>query len=348
MTQVKAPPAPTSTVADDVPRREMGAIQALGVRLIEHQTAAVSIALVLLVVFFTASDAASFATRTNAINLSLDASAVMLIAAGTTFVMISGGLDLSIGSVVVFSSVVSAKAMSGHADTWMTVLQGLGVAVACGLAWGAANAFCIVRLQLPALIVTLASLSAAQGAAELIAGETDIPDVPGKLVATIGTNDLLGVPYLVWIAAAIVLVLGAILAFTRFGSRTYCIGSGQEAARRAGVPVSRHTFAIYCLSGALAGLTGFLTLAQFGTTSLDGHASDVLTAITAVVLGGVSLYGGSGVMFGTVIGVFIPVVLANGFTIVGLAATWQQIAVGAVLVMAVYLDRLRRQSRDMA
>ena len=150
-----------------------------------------------------------------------------------------------------------------------------------------------------------------------------------------------------WIVAVVTVVLGLILAWTRFGSRTYAIGSGAEAARRAGVNVARHNVWLYAMSGTLAGFTGFLTLAQFGTTTLDGHQSDVLMTITAVVLGGVSLYGGTGGMFGTVIGVFIPVVLASGLTMSGLQQAVQQIAVGAVLLGAIYLDRLRRLSRDL-
>jgi ribose transport system permease protein len=314
--------------------------------LLQNQTGAVTVALGLLLVTFSVLLPASFATRNNGVNLALDASSILLVAAGTTYVLIAGGLDLSIGSVVVFSSVASAKVMTGRADTWTTVLVGLGVAVAVGAAWGALNGFFIVRLGLPALIVTLATLSIGQGGAERLAGDQDIPNMPGKLVNGIGIGRFLGIPYIVWIPVAVTLVLGLILAFTRFGSRTYAIGSREQAALRAGINVRRHTFVLYVQSGALAGLSGFLGLTQFGTTSLDGYTFIVIAAITAVVLGGVSLFGGTGGMLGTVVGVFIPVAIASGFAMLGLPSSIQQVFVGCVLIFAVYLDKLRRRSRD--
>ena len=136
-----------------------------------------------------------------------------------------------------------------------------------------------------------------------------------------------------------------VLAATRFGRYTYAIGSNEEAARRAGVNVDRHLIKVYALAGTLAGLAGFLSLARFGTTTIGGHATDNLQAIAAVVIGGTSLFGGIGTILGTVFGVFIPAVLQNGFVIVGVQPFWQQVAVGAVLIVAVYLDQLRRRSQ---
>jgi ribose transport system permease protein len=333
--------------AEPVAAHEYNATQRAVLKLVEHQTVAVSIALLVLIGFFSLRNADAFATVSNFKNLALDASAILPIAAGVTFVMIAGGLDLSVGSVLVFSSVVSAKWMAGQPDTWTTVVVGLAIALGAGFAWGVVNGILIVRLGLSPLIVTLGTFSAAQGAAEVIASNNNIAAIPSKLVSTIGTSEVLGVSYLVWIAAFVTLVLGVVLAWTRFGVRTYCLGSNREAARRAGIKVGRHNMVLYTMSGTLAGLSGFLSLAQFGTTSLSGHVGTELQAITAVVLGGVSLSGGTGLMLGSVIGVFIPVVLNNGFTIVGLANEWQRVAVGVVLVWAVYLDRLRRLSRNL-
>jgi ribose transport system permease protein len=146
------------------------------------------------------------------------------------------------------------------------------------------------------------------------------------------------------IAFAVALLGGILLAATRFGRYTYAIGSNEEGARRAGVAVDRHLIKVYALAGTLAGLAGFLSLARFATTTLGGHSTDNLQAIAAVVIGGTSLFGGVGTMLGTVFGVFIPAVLQNGFVIVGLQPFWQQVAVGAVLIIAVYLDQLRRRS----
>ncbi len=138
------------------------------------------------------------------------------------------------------------------------------------------------------------------------------------------------------------------LHLTRFGRYTYAIGSNAEAARRAGISVSRHLIKVYALSGLLSGLGGVLSLAYFTTTTISGHVTDNLTAISAVVIGGTSLFGGSGTMFGTVVGVFIPVVLASGLVIVGVQSFWQQVVIGAILVIAVYFDQLRRRARSRA
>ena len=129
---------------------------------------------------------------------------------------------------------------------------------------------------------------------------------------------------------------------TRFGRYTYAVGSNEEGTRRAGVAVDRHLITVYGLCGLLAGLAGFLSLARFGTTTIGGHSTDNLNAIAAVVIGGTSLFGGVGTMLGTFFGVLIPAVLQNGFIIVGVQPFWQQVAVGAVLIIAVYLDQLRR------
>jgi ribose transport system permease protein len=137
-------------------------------------------------------------------------------------------------------------------------------------------------------------------------------------------------------------VFGIVLAQTRFGRYTYAVGSSAEGVRRAGVSVDAHLIKVYTLMGGLAGLAGFLNLARFGTTTIGGHTTDNLNVIAAVVIGGTSLFGGIGTILGTVFGVFIPAVLQNGFIIVGVQPFWQQVAVGIVLIAAVYLDQLRR------
>ena len=133
---------------------------------------------------------------------------------------------------------------------------------------------------------------------------------------------------------------------TRFGRYTYAIGSNAEAARRSGIAVTRHLVLVYLLTGMLAGVAGFMSLAYFGTTNISGHTTDNLDAISAVVIGGTSLFGGIGSMFGTVIGVFIPAVLKKGFDIIHVQDFWQMIAVGAVLVAVVWFDQRRRHNRD--
>ena len=201
----------------------------------------------------------------------------------------------------------------------------------------------MTKAKIPSFIVTLGTLGMALGAALLITGGVDERDVPFKLVETIGTGRLFGqIPWLVVIAAVVALVFGIILAQTRFGRYTYAIGSNEEGVRRTGVNVDRHLIKVYALCGALAGFAGALSLARFGTTSIAGNTTLNLDAIAAIVIGGTSLFGGVGTILGTVVGVFIPAVLRNGFVIVGVQPFWQQVAVGAVLIIAVYLDQLRR------
>src|SRR6185295_11374421 len=230
---------------------------------------------------------------------------------GLTYVIITAGIDLSVGSVLVFASVISARAMNaGGGDNWGVIIVGVVVGLLAGVAWGILNGFLVTKAKIPSFIVTLGTLGMDLGAALLITGGVDERDVPFKLVETIGTGRLFGqIPWLVVIAAVVALVFGVVLAQTRFGRYTYAIGSNQEAARRAGVNVDRHLIKVYALTGTLAGLAGFMSLARFGTTTIGGHSTDNLDAIAGVVIGGTSLFGGVGTILGTFFGVLIPAVL---------------------------------------
>jgi ribose transport system permease protein len=300
-----------------------------------------------LIIAFAIAEPDSFATVNNARNLATNAAILLVIAVGMTFVIITAGIDLSVGSVLVFSGVVSAKLMNSiGGDGWGVIIIGLLAALGCGLAWGVLNGLLITKARVPPLIVTLGTLGMALGLAQIITGGVDVREVPTRLVTSIGVGRLFDqIPWLVAIAAAVAIVFGIWLAFTRFGRHTYAIGSNDEAARRAGINVDRHLIAVYGLSGTLAGLAGFMSLARFATTTIGGHSTDNLQAIAAVVLGGTSLFGGIGTVLGTVVGVFIPAVLENGFVITGVDPFWRDVAVGAVLILAVYLDQLRRRTQ---
>ena len=315
-------------------------------RLIAGSSAPIGLILVGLIVVFSVLEYENFVSVSNARNITTDAAVLLVLAVGSTFVIITAGIDLSVGSVLVFAGVVAAKAMEAVGGEGVgTLLVGLAAALASGLGWGALNGFLIAKAKIPALIVTLGTLGMALGAALLITGGVDQRDVPFKLVETVGSGRLFGeLPYLVLIAFGVALAGGILLAATRFGRYTYAIGSNEEGARRAGVAVDRHLIKVYALAGTLSGLAGFLSLARFATTTIGGHSTDNLQAIAAIVIGGTSLFGGVGTMLGTVFGVFIPAVLQNGFVIVGLQPFWQQVAVGAVLIIAVYLDQLRRRT----
>jgi ribose transport system permease protein len=307
----------------------------------------IGLILVGLLLVFSALEYDSFVSSSNARNVATDAAVLLVLAVGMTFVIITAGIDLSVGAVLVFSGVVAARLMNSvGGDGWGTILLGLAAALGAGFGWGLLNGFLVAKARIPALIVTLGTLGMALGSALLITKGVDEREVPFKLVDTIGTGRVFDqIPYLVIIAFAVALVFGVVLAATRFGRSTYAIGSNEEAARRAGIPVDRHLIKVYALAGALAGLAGFMNLARFATTTIGGHDTDNLQAIAAVVIGGTSLFGGIGTMLGSVFGVFIPAVLQNGFVIIGVQPFWQQVAVGAVLIGAVYLDQLRRRSQ---
>jgi ribose transport system permease protein len=304
----------------------------------------IGLILVGLIVIFSILEPENFTSVNNARNIATDAAVLLVMATGMTYVIITAGIDLSVGSVLVFSGVIAAKLMNEvGGNNWGVIIVGLVAALAAGLAWGLVNGFLVAKAKIPAFIVTLGTFGMSLGLALVISGGVDERNVPFKLISTIGIGRLFSqIPYLVIISLAVALVFGVILAQTRFGRYTYAIGSNQEAARRAGVNVDRHLIKVYALAGTLAGLAGFMSLARFGTTTIGGHATDNLDAIAGVVIGGTSLFGGVGTILGTVFGVFIPAVLENGFVIVGVEAFWQQVAVGAVLIVAVYLDQLRR------
>jgi ribose transport system permease protein len=343
MTDVTTAPADEPELDDDVEGRPAPFWQ----RLVAGSSTWIGLILLALIVVFSLLEYDSFVSTANARNIATDAAVLLVLATGMTYVIITAGIDLSVGGVLVFSGVVSAKAMNAAGgDNWGVIFLGLAVGLLGGLAWGLINGFLVAKAKIPAFIVTLGTLGMSLGAALVISGGVDEREVPFKLITTIGTGRAFDqVPYLVLIAFAVAIVFGVILAATRFGRYTYAVGSNEEAARRAGIPVDRHLIKIYALAGTLAGLAGFLSLARFSTTTLGGHDTDNLQAIAAVVIGGTSLFGGIGTMLGTVFGVFIPAVLQNGFVIIGVNPFWQSIAVGAVLIAAVYLDQLRRRSQ---
>jgi ribose transport system permease protein len=316
-------------------------------RLVAGSSTWIGLILLGLIIVFSLLEPDSFVSSANARNIATDAAVLLVLATGMTYVIITAGIDLSVGGVLVFSGVVAARAMSAAGgDNWGVIFLGLVVGLAGGLAWGLINGFLVAKAKIPAFVVTLGTLGASLGAALVITGGVDEREVPFKLITTIGTGRAFDqIPWLVLIAFAVAIVFGVILAATRFGRYTYAVGSNEEAARRAGVPVDRHLIKVYALAGTLAGLAGFLSLARFSTTTIGGHDTDNLQAIAAVVIGGTSLFGGIGTMLGSVFGVFIPAVLQNGFVIIGVNPFWQNIAVGAVLITAVYLDQLRRRSQ---
>ncbi|GAA5181379.1 ABC transporter permease [Rugosimonospora acidiphila] len=307
--------------------------------------------LVGLVVFFTIAAPGTFLTQYDVTQIATNAAIYLVLGVGMTFVIITGGIDLSVGSVLILSGVLAAEYVAHHGGYkagWPTIIVGILISVATGTAWGVLQGFVCAKAKVPPLIVTLGGLGVALGVARIVTTGNDVAGgAPNALVSTLGLGKLFGViPWLVVVAVVCTVAFGLILAYTRFGRYTYAIGSNAEATRRVGIKVERQLIKVYALSGAMAGIAGVMSLAFFHTTTIAGHSTDNLAVITAVVMGGTSLFGGRGSIVGTVIGVFIPAVLNSGLVIIGVQQYWQDVAVGVVLVFAVYLDQLRRRSRE--
>jgi ribose transport system permease protein len=306
--------------------------------------------LVALVGFFSIAAPGKFFTSYDLTQIAVNAAIYLVLGVGMTYVVITAGIDLSIGSVLVLAAVAAGEYNIHHGGaeaSWSTVAVCVALALAVGTAWGALQGGLIATGKVPPLIVTLGGLGTALGIAELATGGQDPAGAAANnLQNTLGYGKLFGVPWLVILAAVVTLVFGLVLAGTRFGTHTLAIGSNPAAGQRAGLRVGRHLVKVYALMGLLAGLGAVMWLASYGTTSIAGHSSDNLKVITAVVLGGTSLFGGRGSVLGTVIGVFIPAVLTTGLIVIGVQQYWQDVAVGVVLVAAVYIDQMRRRTRD--
>jgi ribose transport system permease protein len=308
----------------------------------------ITLALVAIIAIFAVlAPSGTFLSAFNLRNIANDGSVVLLFAVGATLVIISGGLDLSQGSVATFAGVATALSMkamtAGGMGAWPTIACGTIVGVVGGGAWGAVNGWLISYARLNSFVVTLGSFGTALGVARLMSDGTTAYGTPAQFTDSIGLGVWFGIPAPFLISAATATAFGLMLAWTRAGEHIYLVGSNEEAARRAGIDVRRQIFKVYMLSGLLAGLAGVIDTARFAGASVStGHITEVVAAIAGVVIGGASLVGGVGVMLGSAIGVFIPTVLNNGLVILKIERFWQEVAVGIILVAAVAFDQWRR------
>ncbi|ABG03914.1 inner-membrane translocator [Rubrobacter xylanophilus DSM 9941] len=284
----------------------------------------------------------SFLTVTNFFNVGTQIAVILILALGQTFVIVSGGIDLSVGSVLALAGVVFG---------WATAVAGLPLAPAlllglgAGAAAGLVNGLLITLGNLPPFIATLAMLSAARGLALVISGGVPLSPIP-EPVRHLGSGDLFGaVPLPVVLMIAMWLLTAAILRYTYPGRCMYAIGGNEEAARLSGIGVGRQKLLIYTLSGLFAGVAGILQTARLASAQPQAGFTFELDAIAAVVIGGASLTGGVGTASGTLIGALILGVLRNGLNLLNVSAFWQQVVIGAVIALAVMTDTLRRRRK---
>jgi len=312
------------------------------------QTFQIVSVLFIITAIFSAIAPSTFFTLFNFRNIIINISVFAVLGVGMTFVIITAGIDLSVGSVLVFSSVIAVKAIIAVGSKgWGATFVGIFVALVVATAWGALNGWLVSIAKVPAFIVTLGSLSAALGVSQIITGGIDLRGATPELVDKIGFGNIYEqIPVLGVIALVVVILGGILLHKTKFGLLTYAVGSNNEACRRVGINVNRQLILVYSLMGFTAGIGGIMSLAMYQQTTIAGQSNTALTVIAGVVIGGTSLFGGYGTIFGTIIGLFIPIVLQTGFIIIGVVPFWQNVVVGVFLVAAVYVDTARRDAAD--
>lgn len=284
-------------------------------------------------------------------SIAVSAALPLLLGLGQTFVIIAGGIDLSVGFVMGLAGVVMARTMQAltPVDPALALAGGLAAAFLVALVPGLINGTLISRLAVPAFIGTLGMYGVARGAGFLAANGTTVP-VNNPLLFALGNGKVLGVPAPVAVTLVVVLALHWVLSQSRFGQHTYAIGGNRTAAVRAGIDVRRHTLLLYLVSAGCAGVAGMVYTARFSAGAAQGGEPLLLDSIAAVVIGGASLFGGSGTIVGTVIGALIIAVIQYGLVFVNVEPFWQFVAVGVVIIVSVLIDqsrgRLTGEARD--
>lgn len=278
-------------------------------------------------------------------SIAIFAVAPLLLATGQTFVIISGGIDLSLGFIMGLAAVVAAHAINALTPGLgpvAAVLCGFVVGVAVAAVPGVVNGLLISRLRVPPFIGTLGMFGVARGVAFLLAGGTTVP-VSNGFFALIGNGRWGSVPIIVIVTAVFVLLMHYLLGQTRFGQHNYAIGANVQAARRAGIDIRWHLLRLYILSAVCAGLAGVLYAARFNAGAAQAGEPLLLDCVAAVVIGGASLFGGSGTILGTVAGSLVIAVIQYGLVFVNVEPFWQFISVGVVIIISVLIDQAQRR-----
>jgi ribose transport system permease protein len=282
----------------------------------------------------------TFLTTANMVSILLATSLIGIVAVGETFVIVTSGIDLSVGSVVAFSGVMAGLALGAHWSAAAATAVGIGVGVLCG----AFNALAITTLGMAPFIVTLAVLAMARGLAFIVTSGNTLFGFPEEF-DYIGGGNWGVMPVAALITLGAFLIAWILLSGTTFGARVYAVGGNREAARLAGIPVNWTLAAVYVISGALAGLGGVVLAGRLDSAQPIAAQGLELNAIAAVVIGGASLFGGKGSMLGTLIGVLIIGLINNGLTLKNVQPFWVQFIQGAVIFGAVFIDSVNQKRR---
>ena len=283
----------------------------------------------------------AFLTVSNLLNVLRQASLVFLIASGLTLVIVTAGLDLSVGANLGLSACLAAAAIQATG----TILLGVGAGLACGVVIGILNGLMITLLRLPPFIATFGMLWMVYGINYwYMAGSTIYGFPPG--FRNLGSGYLYGIPVPVYLMGACLLVGGLFTRYTTYGHDVYAIGANREVARLSGIPVRSRLMLVYTLSGAMAGLSGVVYLARLNSAEAGIGEPLLLPAVAAVLIGGASLFGGVGSLSGTLIGALILTLALNGMNLLAINTNWQPLITGAIVLVAAWIDATTRRRAE--
>jgi ribose transport system permease protein len=279
-----------------------------------------------------------FLTSTNLSSVVRQTAVINIMALGMTLIIISGGIDLSVGAILAMGGLLGCMAM----EQGQPIAIGVLVGTLAGAFWGLVNGLLTTRLGINPFIVTLGTLGIVRGLTLIISNGLPVHQIPRQF-SFLGEGTVLGVPFVLWILLACALFVHVLLEHTKLGRYTFAIGSNADAAFYAGIPVAFHTTSVYAIGGMLTGLAGMIEASRLMTGQPTAGQGYELQAIAAVVIGGGSLRGGEGSVVGTLIGAFIMGLLSNGSDLLGISPYLQQAIIGAVIILAVSFDELRKR-----
>ncbi len=280
-----------------------------------------------------------FFTVSNIFEITLQTAVIAIIAAGETFIMLEGGIDLSVGSIFACSAVLGGLVFQATQNLFLTI----AVTLVAGLVFGLANGLLITGLKVPPFIATLGMMGIARGFALIFSRGIPIFGLPATYM-WIGQGKLFNVIPIPTLIMLLVFILAyLVLTYTRFGRFVYAIGSNNEAARLSGITVSQITIGVYAICGLLCGIASTIEAGRLGTVQPAGGNGYELLSIGAVVIGGTSTFGGEGSIIATLIGAVIVTTIRNGLNIIGVNAFWQQVVNGMIIIGAVAIDQIRRR-----
>ena len=311
-------------------------------KILEIREVGAVLPLLIAVILFTAKSD-RFLTYDNMINVLRIASFTMICAIGECYLLISGSWDISIGAVYSLGGVIAGLAMTSMGlPIWLSTILAL---VAGGII-GLVNAFLVEKLEMPAFVATVGTQFIAKGLVQGITKGTPVYPLPDKFLGVGQTNlqiGSMGIPWVLVIAVVLSIIAGLILKYTTYGRKIYAVGGNGEAARLAGIPTTKIRFSAFILCGVLAALTGVLMASRLGSAQANIGNGFEMIVIAGAVIGGISMSGGAGSIFGMALGAFFMALITNGMTLIKISATWQTLVTGAILILACSLEYVRNR-----